>query len=98
MKLEKKIYFLVILSLIAIIAGCGNDDKLEKSEEEGRIIKEEKQQDESSKEEGPKILDLTLEQKDTAEIYVETTAKGNDIQYAFYVMTDDDEIIEKFML
>lgn len=43
----------------------------------------------------PEIVKLMIEQVDESSFYVVTTAEGNELTYAYYVLKDD-EVLEKF--
>lgn len=84
--------YLMIVSAVFLLAACGN------SEEETKTKTEEAPEVESSEQNNkPQILSLTLVEKEVDELSVETKAQGQDIEYAYYVMTEEDEIVEKFM-
>jgi len=98
----KKISFCAFISLMMIVfSGCGSNtasnNETGSSDTNNELKKDAEKEDRrnSSKEDSPQISNVVLELKNETDFYVVTTAEGNGIRYAYYVIKDG-EIYEKF--
>lgn len=97
-KFNKLAVLLVVLCTIFLIAACGKEGngntQLPKEEES---LEEGNKEEQSNKqvEEGPEIIELTLEQQNERSLDVVSIAEGEGLSYAFYVIKDN-EIYERF--
>lgn len=79
--MKKGLAALIFASLLIIVAGCSSANT---SNSKGENDNNE-----------PEIVNLIIEKIDESNFYVVSTAEGNKLEYAYYVLKDND-VIEKF--
>lgn len=95
MTIKKMMSYLMIISVVFLLAACGNDgEESEKKTEEAPKVEEPEKQEEQKQEE-TKITKLTLEQDGDQDIKIIANASGEGLIYAYYVLKDN-EFYEKF--
>lgn len=99
MKFKKLLSFLLVTSVVLLLVACGGSDEKAKPNKQEASGEMERKGDEKEGQNKKKsqIINLTLKETAADELSVETKAEGHNIEYAYYVMTEEDEVIEKFM-
>lgn len=99
MKLKKILTFVMVASAIFLLGACGNsDEESRKKTEETPEVEKENKAEETMKQEVEKelkIVEVKLRQRSNNELNVVSTAEGEKLSYAFYVIKDG-EIYERF--
>lgn len=79
--MKSKLFTLLIVMLL-LITGCGKDSSKNAS-------------DQKAKGNEPKIEKVVIKKEDSKNLYVEVTAEGKELTYAYYVYVDN-ELLKKF--